>query len=118
MSTYKETKSLDERRAESAGLINPFNRIPVVFEPKKGPGHLEKIRQRVQAVHGNDPIIAWANVIRSTLDLHKFTIIDFTVPNVEADEINWDCTFGELYEKYRDENGFLYLNYAMLNKIF
>ena len=112
MSTYKEMKTFDERKAEAAELRvanSFFNKIPVVFEPRKGPGQLEQVPMRVQTVDGNASLFEWDDIIRTTLGLSESKMVILTVADKQV--THWFSRFDKMYEHYRDEDGFLYLNY-------
>ena len=112
MPTYKESKTLAERQAESEKYIEcyPSLKIPVVFEPRPGEG-LPQIQRRVQVVREGTSMCSFAELIRRQLQLRIPKMIFFTIPGVAVSEVDCAWRFRELYEDYEDEDGFLYLNY-------
>ena len=113
MPTYKESKTFAQRRAESVkyrGKYPPL-KIPVVFEPRPCEGQLPQIHWRMQAVREGTSMSSFADLIRRQLQLRNDQMIFFTLPDVDVSDIDCAWRFGELYENYEDDDGFLYLNY-------
>ena len=110
-STYKSKFSFDTRKNESSRIRAKYiDHIPVIVD--KGDNIKENINKQKFLVPYNFTVGQFIYVIRRRINLPPekaiFVFINHVIPNV-SDSI------GQIYDKYKDEDGFLYVVYTSEN---
>lgn len=106
---YKEEHLFEHRKAESAKIRGRYpDRVPVIVE--KAPGsHIQEIDKRKFLVPADISVAQFMWIIRQRIDLPPekaiFIFVGKTLPQSSA-------TLSEVYEQYKDDDGFLYVCYS------
>ncbi|XP_059391692.1 gamma-aminobutyric acid receptor-associated protein-like 2 [Carassius carassius] len=106
---FKEDHSLEHRCVESAKIRNKYpDRVPVIVEKVSG-SQIVDIDKRKYLVPSDITVAQFMWIIRKRIQLPSekaiFLFVDKTVPQSSL-------TMGQLYEKEKDEDGFLYVAYS------
>uniref|UniRef100_A0A671X0Z3 Gamma-aminobutyric acid receptor-associated protein-like 2 n=1 Tax=Sparus aurata TaxID=8175 RepID=A0A671X0Z3_SPAAU len=106
---FKEDHSLEHRCIESAKIRNKYpDRVPVIVEKVSG-SQIVDIDKRKYLVPSDITVAQFMWIIRKRIQLPSekaiFLFVDKTVPQSSI-------TMGQLYEKEKDEDGFLYVAYS------
>ncbi|DAA20342.1 TPA: gamma-aminobutyric acid receptor-associated protein-like 2 [Bos taurus] len=106
---FKEDHSLEHRCVESAKIRAKYpDRVPVIVEKVSG-SHIVDIDKRKYLVPSDITVAQFMWIIRKRIQLPSekaiFLFVDKTVPQSSL-------TMGQLYEKEKDEDGFLYVAYS------
>ncbi|KAK8807136.1 hypothetical protein WA158_003895 [Blastocystis sp. Blastoise] len=109
MSTYKKTHSLEERKEESELIRKRWpKRTPVICE-KDGKSSVPTIEKQKFLVPAEMTVAEFIFTIRKRISLTPntalFIFINNKVPSSGA-------TIASLYEKNKDQDGFLYITYS------
>jgi len=111
MSTHKEEHSLESRKASSASIRTKHpDRIPVIVEKRARDQSLPEIDKKKFLVPADLTIGQFVYVIRKRIKLAPEQAIFLFVsggtlpPSVAA--------LQSVYDKYKDEDGFLYMTYS------
>uniref|UniRef100_A0A4X1SVM7 Gamma-aminobutyric acid receptor-associated protein-like 2 n=1 Tax=Sus scrofa TaxID=9823 RepID=A0A4X1SVM7_PIG len=103
---FKEDHSLEHRCVESAKIRAKYpDRVPVIVEKVSG-SQIVDIDKRKYLVPSDITVAQFMWIIRKRIQLPSekaiFLFVDKTVPQSSL-------TMGQLYEKEKDEDGFLYV---------
>uniref|UniRef100_F7GE54 Gamma-aminobutyric acid receptor-associated protein-like 2 n=1 Tax=Monodelphis domestica TaxID=13616 RepID=F7GE54_MONDO len=106
---FKEDHSLEHRCVESAKIRAKYpDRVPVIVEKVSG-SQIVDIDKRKYLVPSDITVAQFMWIIRKRIQLPSekaiFLFVDKTVPQSSL-------TMGQLYEKEKDEDGFLYVAYS------
>ncbi|XP_032443371.1 gamma-aminobutyric acid receptor-associated protein-like 2 [Xiphophorus hellerii] len=106
---FKEDHSLEHRCVESAKIRNKYpDRVPVIVEKVSG-SQIVDIDKRKYLVPSDITVAQFMWIIRKRIQLPSekaiFLFVDKTVPQSSL-------TMGQLYDKEKDEDGFLYVAYS------
>jgi len=112
MSNYKKSKTFEERLSESSKIIDKYpDRIPIIVEKSKG-CKLKDIDKNKYLVPNDMILSQFIYTIRKRIKLESsqalFFFIDNHVPTNSS-------PIGELYNLYKDKDGFLYITYTSEN---
>ena len=108
--SFKKRFSLDKRIEEFNKVIIKANgKIPVICE-KDPKSHIEKIEKYKYLISPEMRVNQFEYIIRNKLNLSKEKAIYFMVNGKIA--IVGTQLFFEIYAKFKDPDGFLYLTYA------
>uniref|UniRef100_A0A3Q2QZ76 Gamma-aminobutyric acid receptor-associated protein-like 2 n=1 Tax=Fundulus heteroclitus TaxID=8078 RepID=A0A3Q2QZ76_FUNHE len=107
--TYKELVAEEHRCVESAKIRNKYpDRVPVIVEKVSG-SQIVDIDKRKYLVPSDITVAQFMWIIRKRIQLPSekaiFLFVDKTVPQSSL-------TMGQLYDKEKDEDGFLYVAYS------
>jgi GABA(A) receptor-associated protein len=111
MSTFKSKNSLEDRKKESNRVLTNYpNKIPIIFEKTKRSEKIPDIDKNKYLIPMNLTVGQFMFVIRKRMQLApEMAIYIFikgtTVPPTSA-------LISSLYNNYKDEDGFLYLEYS------
>lgn len=112
MSLFKEEFTLDERKDESCKILNKYpNRIPVIVE-KIINSNIVEITNRKFLVPIDLTLGQFMFVIKKRL---KFTPEKALFLFINSKLIPISHTMGDIYDKNKDEDGFLYIGYGSEN---
>ena len=108
-SRYKKEKSLEERKEESAGILRKYEgHIPVIVD-KDPKCQLPDIERQKFLVPADLTIGHFVFVVRKRINLQSsdaiFIFVNKKLPSQNA-------TIGQLYNDYKDEDGFMYCTYS------
>ena len=107
---FKEAYSLEERKAEYEKVVqeNP-GKIGIICEraPKS---HIEEIKKTKYLISEEIKLGQFSEIIRRKIKMDKEAAI-FLLANGKI-SLTGDETMIEIYKKYKDEDGFLYIAYA------
>jgi GABA(A) receptor-associated protein len=113
MSPFKKANSIDKRLKESTRVLDKFpDKVPVICEPGKNSHGLPKIDKSKFLVPKDITIAHFVMIIRGRLRLDASVALFFVVGDVIASS---NATMSELYSKYADPDGFLYMTYSEEN---
>ncbi|MED6240382.1 Gamma-aminobutyric acid receptor-associated protein-like 2 [Ataeniobius toweri] len=106
---FKEDHSLEHRSLESAKIRSKYpDRVPVIVEKVSG-SQIVDIDKRKYLVPSDITVAQFMWIIRKRIQLPSekaiFLFVDKTVPQSSI-------TMGQLYDKEKDEDGFLYVAYS------
>ncbi|XP_037550904.1 gamma-aminobutyric acid receptor-associated protein-like 2 [Nematolebias whitei] len=106
---FKEDHSLEHRCIESAKIHSKYpDRVPVIVEKVSG-SQIVDIDKRKYLVPSDITVAQFMWIIRKRIKLPSenaiFLFVDKTVPQSSI-------TMGQLYDKEKDEDGFLYMAYS------
>ena len=110
---YKKTNSLEKRCKESENILKKYpNRIPVIVERSEKCKEINDIDKNKFLVPNDLTMIQFIYVVRKRLKLSSekalFVFInDKLMPNSR--------TLYEIYQEEKEEDDFLYMNYASEN---
>uniref|UniRef100_A0A087YC82 Gamma-aminobutyric acid receptor-associated protein-like 2 n=3 Tax=Poecilia TaxID=8080 RepID=A0A087YC82_POEFO len=106
---FKEDHSLEHRCLESTKIRSKYpDRVPVIVEKVSG-SQIVDIDKRKYLVPSDITVAQFMWIIRKRIQLPSekaiFLFVDKTVPQSSI-------TMGQLYDKEKDEDGFLYVAYS------
>lgn len=112
MKLYKERFTLEQRKNELQRIRKKYpDRVPVILQ-KAETSRLPEMTQFKFLVPDSISMVEFLIVLKKRIKLEPqqalFLFINNTVPMMS-------CLVKELYEKNKDEDGFLYINYAEEN---
>ena len=108
--SFKKNFSLENRKEKyNKVLINANGKIPVICE-KDPKSDIETIEKTKYLVSPDMTVNQFESIIRKKLKLNKEKALFFIVNGKNA--IVGTQLFSEIYTKFKDEDGFLYLAYA------
>ena len=109
MSNFKKSKSENERITESSKIIERYpDRIPIIVEKDKK-CKIKDIDKNKFLVPNDMTLGQFMYVIRKRIKLDSTEALFFFVNNVLCNNTQ---TLGEIYKKYKDKDGFLYILYT------
>ncbi len=111
---YKSSKTFEERKEESTRILAKYmDRIPLIVE-KVSKNDMD-IDKKKFLVPNDFSVGQLMYVLRRRINLTPekamFIFIGNTIPNVSM-------SMNDIYANYRDEDGFLYLNYSTEESVF
>ncbi|EFC42238.1 autophagy related protein ATG8 [Naegleria gruberi] len=113
---FKEQKTLSERMEESKKVREKYSdRIPVICEKSSVEKDLPSIDKNKYLVPADLTVSQFVMVVRNRLSLNETTSLFFFVGRdvllLQTDVMS------NVYERYRDEDGFLYVTYSGQNTL-
>ena len=110
---YKNKYSFTERFNEACKITQkyPF-RIPIICERYQKSIHLPNIKKTKYLVHQDLTIGHFLYIIRQNIAILPETAIYISINNIIPPT---SISMITLYENYKDDDGFLYVNYSTEN---
>ena len=111
MFEYQTKNSLEFRKKECKKIFdkNP-NKIPVICEKAKKCNLTKELNKSKFLIPLYMSIYQFKNIIRNKLLLSNSETLFLLVNSKKA--ITDNCLISELYNKFKDEDGFLYITYS------
>ncbi len=110
MSTYKKTFTKEMRMKDSEDIKNKNpNSIPVICE-KAPQSKMKEVIKSKFLLQKNLKITQFIEILRKKLSLGKESALFLLVKGKIA--LVGNDTFESIYDKYKDDDGFLYIYYA------
>ena len=112
MTNFKESKSEEERLTESMKIIEKYpDKIPVIVE-KYTKSSIKNIDKNKYLVSGDMTMSQFIYIIRKRIKLKSSEALFFFVNNILC---NNSQSMIEIYNLYKDKDGFLYIEYSSEN---
>ena len=112
MSNYKKSKSENERITESSKILEKYpDRVPIIVE-KGLKSKIKDIDKNKFLVPGDMSFGQFMYVIRKRIKLDSTEALFVFVNNILC---NNALNINEIYNKYKDKDGFLYITYTSEN---
>jgi GABA(A) receptor-associated protein len=110
---FKSQYSFEDRFAESSRILEKYpDRIPIICEKVKGKNDLPDIDKNKYLVPFDLTIGQFMFVIRKRIHLKSeealFVFINDFIPSSSY-------ILGQIYDQYKDPDGFIYINYSKEN---
>ena len=106
--SFKESHSFEKRKNESEKILSKYpNRIPIIVE--RGSRNIEQISRKKYLVPNDLTMGQFIYVIRDRMKLEEhqsiYLFVNGSIPNTSM-------TLIEIYDRYKDEDNFLYVTYC------
>jgi len=112
MTDYKKSKSFEERLSESNRIIEKYpDRLPIIVE-RKNTCKLNDIDKNKFLVPSDMVLTQFIYIIRKRIKLNSSEALFFFVNNILC---NNSQSMIEIYNLYKDKDGFLYIEYSSEN---
>jgi hypothetical protein len=113
--SYKEISSFDERKKRSNSLLNKFSdKIPVILEKSSKDKYLPKIDKNKLLVANQMTIASVIQLLKNNLNINQSTSIYIMVSDKNV-MLSGSQSIESIYKDYKNEDGFLYLEYCTEN---
>ena len=110
--SFKDEYTFEERQCESNKIMKKYpSRIPVIVEKSKD-CQLRIIDKKKYLVPKDLNMNQFIYIIRKKIELEKSQALFFMINNQLCPS---NISIGELYEKNKDQDGFLYIIYTSEN---
>ncbi|CAG9323877.1 unnamed protein product [Blepharisma stoltei] len=110
MFNYKAQNPLEKRKAECESIMKSWpDRIPIILE-KDPRSQLESIQKFKFLCPYDYTVQKFLTSIRLKVNLPKDVALFLFVNGIDL--MTGDSTMKEIYERKKDEDGFIYLNYS------
>ena len=111
---FKKNYSLEDRKVESSKILNKYpDKIPVIVSRYERCKNVEDINKNKFLVPGDLTLAQFVYVIKKRLTIQKeMSLYIFTQDHAIPQSNN---TLKTIYNTTKDEDGFLYLEYASEN---
>jgi GABA(A) receptor-associated protein len=112
MFDFKNKKSYEERIEESNKIIKKYpDRIPIVVEKSKK-SNVQNIDKNKYLVPNDMTLSQFLYIIRKRIKLETSEALFFFINNTIC---NNTLLLSEVYNKFKDKDGFLYIEYSTEN---
>jgi len=109
--SYKNKVSLKDRVKESSSILSKYsNRIPIIIERSYNSTNVPKINRKKFLVPSDLSMGQLMYIIRKRIQLQPYEAIYLFVNNSIL--IPTNQMMSNIYNKYKDDDGFLYITYA------
>ena len=110
MISFKERLSLKERKRQAEVVLKKHpDRIPIIVEREKKTKNIPVIDRCKYLVPKDFSVAQLLYVVRKRIKLSPEQGLFFFIGN---QLVMTSALLSEMYEKYKDQDGFLYVNYA------
>lgn len=111
--SYKSTRPFEERKQETLNVLKKYpDRIPIICEKNSLSRNIVEIDKKKYLVPCDLTVGQFVFIIRQRLKLNPeigiYFFINGFIPPSSAFIVN-------IYEQHKDEDGFLYITYALEN---
>ena len=107
---FKMQHSFEKRKTESTRIKEKYpNKIPLILE-KSDTTHLKEIEKKKYLMQKDVTIGQFMFIVRKQIKIDESESIFLLVNNQAIPSTS--STMGEIYEKYADKDGFLYITYS------
>tara|TARA_B100000073_G_scaffold331184_1_gene320349 strand:+ start:840 stop:1193 length:354 start_codon:yes stop_codon:yes gene_type:complete len=107
--SFKSKFSFNQRRFESNNILTKYpDRVPIILEKSQG-SYMRTIDKHKYLVPFDTTIGQFMYIIRKKLSLKSDTAIFLFINGIIPPS---NQTVIELYERYKDHDGFLYIDYS------
>lgn len=111
--SFKSMYNLEQRKTKSSDLLKKYPEVaPIIIEKYSSSKITEELKKNKFLISKKEQFSTLATIIRKYLSLDKSKALFFYVNNKI---INQTDLISDLYSKYIDEDGFLYIEYAYEN---
>jgi GABA(A) receptor-associated protein len=111
MSKFKDTNSLDNRKSESARIIQKYpDRIPIICERSDTERSLPELDRKKYLTPSSLTFAEFQFVIRKRIDLKSDQALYCFVGETALVPVG--RTLSDIYNEFKNEDGFLYVVYA------
>jgi GABA(A) receptor-associated protein len=112
MKTFKESHTTEERLNEATKILTKYPlRIPIIVEKAEG-CRLKDIQKNKYLAPREMPMCQFVFTVRKKIDLQPSEAIFLMV---DGHLVQSSILLAEVYEKHKDEDGFLYMVYTSEN---
>jgi GABA(A) receptor-associated protein len=106
----EQNPDLNERKSNSSKIKEKYpDRIPIICE-KDPSSKIKSVDKNKYLVPNNFTVSQFSIIIRKRLELSRDSALFLLVSGKHS--ITGDSSINEIYEKYKDEDGFLYITYT------
>lgn len=108
---YRDVQSYDSRKTEVEYMRSKYmDRVPILVEPRDA--QTPSVDKRKYMVHHDLSFGQLMYVIRKRLNMRSEQALFFFAGNSMQSAT---ATIGSVYDRYKDEDGFLYVTYSLEN---
>ena len=112
MGTFKESHTIEERTNESSRIVAKYpHRIPIIVEKAAG-CRLNDIQKNKYLAPRDMAMCQFVFTVRKKIDLQASEAIFLMV---DSQLVQSSILLAEVYDKHKDEDGFLYIVYTSEN---
>lgn len=113
-SNFKKEISIEKRKQESQHILSKYpERVPIICEPSSKQSKLPVLDKKKYLVPRNLGMGQFIFVIRKRLNIPATEALFFFTENHHVPPVSQPVS--QLYDKYRNEDGFLYIAYSSEN---
>jgi GABA(A) receptor-associated protein len=106
----EQNPDINDRKASSAKITEKYpDRIPIICE-KDPNSKMKTVDKNKYLVPSNFTVSQFGFIIRKRLEMTKDSALFLLVAGKHS--ITGDASMSHIYEKYKDEDGFLYVAYT------
>lgn len=115
ISRYRDSTSLEERKKRSDSLLLRYpDKIPIILYKSSTDKNLPNIDKNKLLISQDITIANIIQILRNNLKLNEFSSIYIVVPNYNV-VLSGTQSITSIYNNYKNEDGFLYLEYCSEN---
>ncbi len=117
-SRYKDTMSFEDRKKRSASLLLKYSdKYPVILEKSKKDKYLPRIDKSKLLVSHDMTVASIIQLLKKNIKINEHTAIYIITTDIKNNEIilSGSQSVNYIYETYKSNDGFLYLEYCTEN---
>jgi hypothetical protein len=112
---YINSFSFEDRKKRSTSLLQKYpDKIPVILEKSLSDKYLPKMDKTKLLVADSMTVASILQLIKSNLKINEATAIYIMVSNNNI-MLSGSQTISSIYQEYKNDDGFLYLEYCTEN---
>jgi len=115
---YKDTLSFEDRKKRSVSLLSKYqDKIPVILEKSKKDKYLPNIEKSKLLVSHDMTVTTIIQLLKKNIKINEHTAIYIMTTDKDNNEIMLSGTqsITYIYDNYKNNDGFLYLEYCTEN---